>query len=81
MWRDDLPMLDDPVCVSVEFSETQTIADDLISFFDYKKDEYQYYSSICYSERTRLRPMLGKGEGPMQDHMMQKILGRELLMD
>jgi hypothetical protein len=100
-WRDDLSMINDPTCVSVEFPVSQPLTEGLISFFHFVKDRYTHYSfsvgasghcNCVWAAVEVLRDYallkglgfaqrLTKVQDPLQGHMMQKVLGGELLMD
>lgn len=44
MWRDDLDMINDPTCISVEFPVRRWHCSMLIDYFDSVKDRFTHYS-------------------------------------
>lgn len=100
-WRDDLDMINDPTCVSVEFPATELLARMLISYFNSVKGHYTHYSfrvggaghcncvwaavevlkDFATEHGLGFAQRLSKVQDPMQGHMMQLVLGGELLMD
>ena len=102
IWRDDLFMIGDPTCVSVEFDSNQIEAAALQNYFTNNGGNYTHYSFAvgaaghcncvwaaveilrgfaAANGRLALAQRLQKVQDPKQGHMMQMILGGELLVD
>jgi hypothetical protein len=101
MWRDDLFMIADPTCVSVEFDSNQIEAAALQQYFTNNSGTYTHYSFAvgaaghcncvwaaveilrgfaAANGRLALAQRLQKVQDPTQGHVMQMILGGELLV-
>ena len=101
MWRDDLFMLKDPTCVSIEFKAGPDRLADFIRYWKSVEDDYTHYSfqvgaaghcncvwaavkvleGFAIARGLPFAQRLAKVQDPKQGHMMQMILGGELLMD